>query len=234
MKCIQSEQEVDKRKLETREKELSKCNDELSKEKESIDLKKDTLDFQIELEAAKKYQSEEKKLQTKYKKLHIKHELFYWCALFYASLMTIIQVIHTPVLLNDTKQFFVGAVGVIRSLFRVAVVFATKTSGVGDKIPQVVIATIIHYLIFGIVFVVVLFGPIAVATIVLIIGAKCYYSDMWDRLSVCFEITCFITLIYATPLLDKIAWINVFVIWLIVHVCYIIVRERINVNEISG
>lgn len=231
MKRIQSEQEADKRKLETREKELSKRKDELLKEKEGIELKKDKLDFQIQLEATKKYQNEEKKLQTKYKKLHVKHESFYWCSLFYASLMTVIQVIHTPVLVKDTKRFFVGVFYVIRSLFRAAVVIATKVSGLGDKIPQIVIATITHYLIFGIVIAVILFGPIVVATIVLIIGVKCYYFDMWDRLSVCFEITCCITLIYVTPLLDKVAWINVFAVWLIVHICYIVDRKIIRMKR---
>ncbi len=106
-----------------------------------------------------------------------------------------------------------------------------KNIQLGDKIPQIVIATITHYLIFGIVIAVILFGPIVVATIVLIIGVKCYYFDMWDRLSVCFEITCCITLIYVTPLLDKVAWINVLAVWLIVHICYIVARKIIRMKR---
>ena len=144
--------------------------------------------------------------------------------LLYGVLTTVFTAVRSEAFVSDFKIFFMVIWQFIVNAFQLLLKGGQWASQLGDKIPQPVVATIVHYLLL-IVFV----GGIAIGVGFLIfLGAskvfEFYTEDYADTMSLAvFLISLAVSVYFAEPIRAVIP-INLLLLLILVHIVYVLIR----------
>lgn len=140
------------------------------------------------------------------------------------AVTTVFTAVRSEAFVSDFKTFFMVIWQFIVNAFQLLLKGGQWASQLGDKIPQPVVATIVHYLLL-IVFV----GGIAIGVGFLIfLGAskvfEFYTEDYADTMSLAvFLISLAVSVYFAEPIRVVIP-INLLLLLILVHIVYVLIR----------
>ena len=166
----------------------------------------------------------EDELDRKFKAQTASYDSFLLGLLLYGVLTTVFTAVRSEAFVSDFKTFFVAIWQFIVNAFQLLLKGGQWASQLGDKIPQPVVATIVHYLLL-IVFV----GGIAIGVGFLIfLGAskvfEFYTEDYADTMSLAvFLISLAVSVYFAEPIRAVIP-INLLLLLILVHIVYVLIR----------
>lgn len=178
----------------------------------------------IEQRATAKYLDQKKELDRKFKAQTASYDSFLLGLLLYGVLTTVFTAVRSEAFVSDFKTFFMVIWQFIVNAFQLLLKGGQWASQLGDKIPQPVVATIVHYLLL-IVFV----GGIAIGVGFLIfLGAskvfEFYTEDYADTMSLAvFLISLAVSVYFAEPIRAVIP-INLLLLLILVHIVYVLIR----------
>lgn len=205
------------RELDRRIGEAAKQSAELKEERASVNQ-------DVERRATAMYQNRKKELDSKFKAQSLSYDGFVLGLLLYGVLTTVFTAIRSEQFVSDFKAFFIAIWQFLVNAFQLLLKGGQWASQLGDKIPQPVVATIVHYLLL-IVFV----GGIGIGVGVLIfLGAskvfEFYTDDYADTLSLAvFLINLAVSVYFAEPIRAVIP-INLLLLLILVHIVYVLIR----------
>ena len=174
--------------------------------------------------ATAKYLDQKKELDRKFKAQTASYDSFLLGLLLYGVLTTVFTAVRSEAFVSDFKTFFMVIWQFIVNAFQLLLKGGQWASQLGDKIPQPVVATIVHYLLL-IVFV----GGIAIGVGFLIfLGAskvfEFYTEDYADTMSLAvFLISLAVSVYFAEPIRAVIP-INLLLLLILVHIVYVLIR----------
>lgn len=149
-------------------------------------------------------------------------------AFLFILLITIIgalfHAIGTEYFVSDFTGFF-KAIGIfISQLWNVAVNGANSASQLGDKIPQEVVAVIVHYLLLVLVFVLIFGGVMGAILFGLYKLGKFYKQEFWDRASLWVVAVSLLFVAYFGDYVRSFLPINLILFVVLIHGIYLVIR----------
>lgn len=213
-----------KREYEAKGRELDRRIGEAAKQSASLKSERQSISEDIEQRATAKYLDQKKELDRKFKAQTASYDSFLLGLLLYGVLTTVFTAIRSEAFVSDFKTFFMVIWQFIVNAFQLLLKGGQWASQLGDKIPQPVVATIVHYLLL-IVFV----GGIASGVGFLIfLGAskvfEFYTEDYADTMSLAvFLISLAVSVYFAEPIRAVIP-INLLLLLILVHIVYVLIR----------
>lgn len=197
---------------------------EAAKQSASLKSERQSISEDIEQRATAKYLDQKKELDRKFKAQTASYDSFLLGLLLYGVLTTVFTAVRSEAFVSDFKTFFMVIWQFIVNAFQLLLKGGQWASQLGDKIPQPVVATIVHYLLL-IVFV----GGIAIGVGFLIfLGAskvfEFYTEDYADTMSLAvFLISLAVSVYFAEPIRVVIP-INLLLLLILVHIVYVLIR----------
>ena len=178
----------------------------------------------IEQRATTKYLNQKKELDRKFKAQTASYDSFLLGLLLYGVLTTVFTAVRSEAFVSDFKTFFMVIWQFIVNAFQLLLKGGQWASQLGDKIPQPVVATIVHYLLL-IVFV----GGIAIGVGFLIfLGAskvfEFYTEDYADTMSLAVFLISLAVSVYFAELIRAVIPINLLLLLILVHIVYVLIR----------
>ena len=213
-----------KREYEAKGRELDRRIGEAAKQSASLKSERQSIGQDVEKRATAKYLDQKKELDRKFKAQTASYDSFLLGLLLYGVLTTVFTAVRSEAFVSDFKAFFVAIWKFIVNAFQLLLKGGQWASQLGDKIPQPVVATIVHYLLL-IVFV----GGIAIGVGFLIfLGAskvfEFYTEDYADTMSLAvFLISLAVSVYFAEPIRAVIP-INLLLLLILVHIVYVLIR----------
>lgn len=212
------------REYEAKGRELDRRIGEAAKQSASLKSERQSISEDIEQRATAKYLDQKKELDRKFKAQTASYDSFLLGLLLYGVLTTVFTAVRSEAFVSDFKTFFMVIWQFIVNAFQLLLKGGQWASQLGDKIPQPVVATIVHYLLL-IVFV----GGIAIGVGFLIfLGAskvfEFYTEDYADTMSLAvFLISLAVSVYFAEPIRAVIP-INLLLLLILVHIVYVLIR----------
>lgn len=213
-----------KREYEAKGRELDRRIGEAAKQSASLKSERQSISQDVEQRATAKYLDQKKELDRKFKAQTASYDSFLLGLLLYGVLTTVFTAVRSEAFVSDFKTFFMVIWQFIVNAFQLLLKGGQWASQLGDKIPQPVVATIVHYLLL-IVFV----GGIAIGVGFLIfLGAskvfEFYTEDYADTMSLAvFLISLAVSVYFAEPIRAVIP-INLLLLLILVHIVYVLIR----------
>lgn len=217
-----------KREYEAKGRELDRRIGEAAKQSASLKSERQSISEDIEQRATAKYLDQKKELDRKFKAQTASYDSFLLGLLLYGVLTTVFTAVRSEAFVSDFKTFFMVIWQFIVNAFQLLLKGGQWASQLGDKIPQPVVATIVHYLLL-IVFV----GGIAIGVGFLIfLGAskvfEFYTEDYADTMSLAvFLISLAVSVYFAEPIravIRAVIPINLLLLLILVHIVYVLIR----------
>ena len=205
-------------------RELDRRIGEAANQSASLKAERQSISEDIEQRAIAKYLNQKKELDRKFKAQTASYDSFLLGLLLYGVLTTVFTAVRSEAFVSDFKTFFMVIWQFIVNAFQLLLKGGQWASQLGDKIPQPVVATIVHYLLL-IVFV----GGIAIGVGFLIfLGAskvfEFYTEDYADTMSLAvFLISLAVSVYFAEPIRAVIP-INLLLLLILVHIVYVLIR----------
>lgn len=223
-----TEVETVKKEYAERERELARTQAEANKAK--IDAE-DTRSHQKELvneKAQQMYNSRRKSLESAYQGKRIALDGVFFGSLAYGVLCTVFTAVRSERFVSDFKAFFGTIWAFLLTALEKLLQLAKWASQIGDKIPQEIVAFIVHWLIL--IAVVVLVGGGAV--LLLFFGADWVYqnykSDYADTTSLAVALASLAVIVFFAEPIRAVLPINLLLLLIITHVLYVGVRWYIK------
>lgn len=213
-----------KREYEAKGRELDRRIGEAAKQSASLKSERQSISEDIEQRATAKYLDQKKELDRKFKAQTASYDSFLLGLLLYGVLITVFTAVRSEAFVSDFKTFFMVIWQFIVNVFQLLLKGGQWASQLGDKIPQPVVATIVHYLLL-IVFV----GGIAIGVGFLIfLGAskvfEFYTEDYADTMSLAVFLISLAVSVYFAELIRAVIPINLLLLLILVHIVYVLIR----------
>lgn len=213
-----------KREYEAKGRELDRRIGEAAKHSASLKSERQSISEDIEQRATAKYLDQKKELDRKFKAQTASYDSFLLGLLLYGVLTTVFTAVRSEAFVSDFKTFFMVIWQFIVNAFQLLLKGGQWASQLGDKIPQPVVATIVHYLLL-IVFV----GGIAIGVGFLIfLGAskvfEFYTEDYADNMSLAVFLISLAVSVYFAELIRAVIPINLLLLLILVHIVYVLIR----------
>lgn len=170
------------------------------------------------------YEAKQRSLDRKFKAKTASYDSCMLGLLLYGVLITVFTAVRSEAFVSDFKTFFMVIWQFIVNAFQLLLKGGQWASQLGDKIPQPVVATIVHYLLL-IVFV----GGIAIGVGFLIfLGAskvfEFYTEDYADTMSLAVFLISLAVSVYFAELIRAVIPINLLLLLILVHIVYVLIR----------
>lgn len=170
------------------------------------------------------YEAKQRSLDRKFKAKTASYDSCMLGLLLYGVLTTVFTAVRSEAFVSDFKTFFMVIWQFIVNVFQLLLKGGQWASQLGDKIPQPVVATIVHYLLL-IVFV----GGIAIGVGFLIfLGAskvfEFYTEDYADTMSLAVFLISLAVSVYFAELIRALIPINLLLLLILVHIVYVLIR----------
>lgn len=213
-----------KREYEAKGRELDRRIGEAAKQSASLKSERQSISEDIEQRATVKYLEQKKELDRKFKAQTASYDSFLLGLLLYGVLTTVFTAVRSEAFVSDFKTFFMVIWQFIVNVFQLLLKGGQWASQLGDKIPQPVVATIVHYLLL-IVFV----GGIAIGVGFLIfLGAskvfEFYTEDYADTMSLAVFLISLAVSVYFAEFIRAVIPINLLLLLILVHIVYVLIR----------
>ena len=196
-----------------------------TREAESL---KQSIKADTQKQAKEMVKAKVKSLEATYQAKTTSHYGYVTGVSLYAVLVTLFTAIRSEAFVSDFKSFFGTIWGFIVSCADLLVKGADFVSQLGDKIPQPIVATIVHWLLW-----LVVVGGVGIgATVLLFIGlaklVSFYAEDYADNLSLGVALVSLSASIFFAEEIRAVVPINLLLLLIITHVLYVGVRWYIK------
>ena len=213
-----------KREYEAKGRELDRRIGEAAKQSASLKSERQSISEDIEQRATAKYLDQKKELDRKFKAQTASYDSFLLGLLLYGVLTTVFTAVRSEAFVSDFKTFFEVVWGFLLTCFGWLENGANFVAQIGDKIPQEIVATIVHWLLWFIV----LFGIGIGAVVLLLIGivklVKWYAEEYADNTSLGFALVSLALSIFFAEEIRAFLPINLLLLLILVHIVYVLIR----------
>ena len=118
------------------------------------------------------YEAKQRSLDRKYKALTVSHEVFLFGCLLYGIFVTVFTAIRSKAFTGDFKTFFITVGNFFTWCGKSLYWLGIQASKLGDMIPQPIVATIVHWLLF----IIACFGVAIVLVILAFTGIYAWFE----------------------------------------------------------
>ena len=213
-----------KREYEAKGRELDRRIGEAAKQSASLKSERQSISEDIEQRATAKYLDQKKELDRKFKAKTASYDSCMLGLLLYGVLTTVFTAVRSEAFVSDFKTFFEVVWGFLLTCFGWLENGANFVAQIGDKIPQEIVATIVHWLLWFIV----LFGIGIGAVVLLLIGivklVKWYAEEYADNTSLGFALVSLALSIFFAEEIRAFLPINLLLLLILVHIVYVLIR----------
>lgn len=170
------------------------------------------------------YEAKQRSLDRKFKAKTASYDSCMLGLLLYGVLTTVFTAVRSEAFVSDFKTFFEVVWGFLLTCFGWLENGANFVAQIGDKIPQEIVATIVHWLLWFIV----LFGIGIGAVVLLLIGivklVKWYAEEYADNTSLGFAMVSLALSIFFAEEIRAFLPINLLLLLILVHIVYVLIR----------
>lgn len=232
IKAIQEGREAE---LDEREAEIKRKEGDLETEIETEATKR-IFDVRYKLNEEHKRKEEhiwhmsqlrEQATADKYKKLTIRYQVEFTIILFYGVIVTALQVIATPKLMEDAIQFIAYWFQALVDFDANVIGFGHKVANISNLIPNPTAAGIVFWVLLILISVIVIGIVYLTIYSVIILYVRYMKANQFDRYTVIAAITALAFTIFLANVIKGIAPINLFAIQLGVFLAYSGVRALV-------
>ena len=170
------------------------------------------------------YESREDILESKYRNMTAGYYTFVGSCLAYGALITLFMAVRSKAVMDDLYAALMGVWYVLSGIGQAVVYLAGKAALLGDLIPQVVVAVVVHWLLAIVVFILLVGGMLIAAGYGLTFAAIAYDKYFADRVSVAVALVTMAAEIFFADPIRAVLPVNLFLLFLIVHVLYMVIR----------
>lgn len=235
-----------KRKYDTKEAELSMRELNIISKESQVASKQANLDIEIRSKAEnmiadrktslergirnksanleQMYKTRTHDMQAKYKKMTIGYRSMVFFTLFYGIASTIITAMKTEVVRADFILFLNMCGKSVKTVFGWSMIVAGYGAKLGDLIPQAIIATVVHWLIY----VAIVIGFVGTCGLLIIVLGKKYIDfirkKQVDEISVFAGLVILLIMVFTADIIKSIISINLFWLGIIIFMVYTVVR----------
>ena len=179
-------------------------------------------------QAKERYEHQRNGLEKKYKAKTVGFDAMIIVLWWYAIVTTVFAAMRSGIFLGDFTAFFEALWNGIRRSCKWIVGVAKALAQVGDRIPNEMIAIIVHWLLF----IIVIVGAIAVVGILIVIiekkVTKLYRENCWDVISVGVTVTSLALVVYFGDWIKALVRLNLVALLLLVQAVYVGIRVYVK------
>gem|GEM_PF-2668153 len=221
-----------KSELDARERKVSSCEANLSREittkaEEITKEKRESLEQEYKnrkKEMESSYEKRKSLLSNQYKKMTVTYKAEFTALLLYSLISTVMQVLTTPVIVEEFISFFRGLWNGVTGYIHLANTAGKGIASIADYISNPSVSTILH----GFLYIVVAGTIIGVAGLgILYIGFAYWdylHESLWDRHTVIAIVVILAVTLFLAGSVDFSLSINMFAIQIILLIAYSITR----------
>lgn len=217
-----------KREYEEKSHHLAKIQAEASRSQREAESLKQSIKEDTKKQAKEMVKAKVKSLEATYQAKTSSHYVYVTGVSLYAVLVTLFTAIRSETFVSDLKTFFEVIWSFILQCVGWLEIGANFVAQLGDKIPQEVVAKIVHWLLF----LVVLIGVGGGAVVLLLIGiaklVSWYAEDYADNTSLGVALVSLALSIFFAEEIRAFVPINLLLLLIITHVLYVGVRWYIK------
>lgn len=240
---MQSEKEKKKRADST----IEECQDKLRQaerekeyvlmhqKKEEIPVEKPVLyercrncDRKAYQQVKERYEHQRNGLEKKYKAKTVGFDVMIKVLWWYAIVTTIFAAMRSEIFLDDITAFFDALWNGIRQSCEWIVGFAKALAQVGDRIPNEMVAIIVHWLLF----IIVIIGAVSAVGVLIVIVekkvTKVYRENCWDVVSVGMAVISLAVAVYFGDWIKVLVKLNLVALLLLVQAVYVGIRVYVK------
>lgn len=224
IKNAMTEVQACKDEYEKKEKELAMEQDKVKKAREDAETVKSNPESQILFEMIQINQDREKRMKKVYE---AKKKALYGSflgVLLYAILITVFTAVRSEIFVSDFKTFFATIWSLLCLCVEKLLKMANFASQVGNKIPQEIIALIVHWVILIVVFVLVAGGVGTLIVVGMINVYRFYKKNDADLISLVFILVSFAAAVFFAEPIRTVIPVNLLLALILIHVLYMGVR----------
>ena len=225
-----------KSELDARERKVSSCEANLSREittkaEEITKEKRESLEQEYKKrgnEMESSYEKRESLLSNQYKKITVAHKAEFTALLLYGLISTVMQVLTTPIIVDEFISFFRGLWNGVTGYIHLANDAGKGMASIADYITNPSVSTILH----GLLFIVVAGTIIGVAGLGILYISFAYWDYLqeclWDRHTVIAIVVILAVTLFLPNDLESVLPLNLFLIQILVFLTYSGIRAWIQ------
>lgn len=171
-----------------------------------------------------RYEHQRNGLEKKYKAKTVGFDVMIKVLWWYAIVTTIFAAMRSEIFLDDITAFFDALWNGIRQSCEWIVGFAKALAQVGDRIPNEMVAIIVHWLLF----IIVIIGAVSAVGVLIVIVekkvTKVYRENCWDVVSVGMAVISLAVAVYFGDWIKVLVKLNLVALLLLVQAVYVGIR----------
>ena len=179
-------------------------------------------------QAKERYEHQRNGLEKKYRSKTVGFDAMLIVLLWYAIVTTVFAAIRSGIFLGDFTAFFEVLWDGIRQSCKWIVGVAKALAQVGDRIPNEMIAIIVHWLLF----IIVIAGVAGVIGVLIVIVekkvTKAYRENCWDVISVGMAVIGLAVAVYFGDWIKALVKLNLVALLLLVQAVYVGIRVYVK------
>jgi len=225
-----------KSELDARERKVRSCEANLSREittkaEEITKEKRESLEQEYKKrrnEIESSYEKRKSLLSNQYKKMTVAHKAEFTALLLYGLISTVMQILTTPIIVEEFISFFRGLWNGVTGYFHLANDAGKGMASIADYITNPSVSTILH----GLLYIVVAGTIIGVAGLGILYIAFAYWDYLqeciWDRHTVIAIVVILAATLFLAENLSLLMPLNLFLIQVLVFLTYSGIRAWIH------
>lgn len=175
-----------------------------------------------------RYEYQRNGLEKKYKAKTVGFDVMIKVLWWYAIVTTIFAAMRSEIFLDDITAFFDALWNGIRQSCEWIVGFAKALAQVGDRIPNEMVAIIVHWLLF----IIVIIGAVSAVGVLIVIVekkvTKVYRENCWDVVSVGMAVISLAVAVYFGDWIKVLVKLNLVALLLLVQAVYVGIRVYVK------
>lgn len=179
-------------------------------------------------QAKERYEHQRNGLEKKYRSKTVGFDAMLIVLLWYAIVTTVFAAMRSGIFLGDFTAFFEVLWDGIRQSCKWIVGVAKALAQVGDRIPNEMIAIIVHWLLF----IIVIAGVAGVIGVLIVIVekkvTKAYRENSWDVISACAAVISLAVAVYFGDWIKFFVKLNLVALLLLVQAVYVGIRAYVK------
>lgn len=143
----------------------------------------------------------------------------------YGILITLCEGVKNEILRCDVKYAFSWIGRRACDIWKFSIRAGKIAGKIGYYIPVKVVATILHHLVFGVVFLLFVAVPIMIILYGLYKLAEAYYCDCWDIISIVVVLINIAVIVSFGTIIRPVVQVNLLLVFVLIQILYVVIRE---------
>jgi len=197
--------------------------------KKKVEEERSRQDMRIERQATALYHEREKSLKEEYEKKKASYQVWVMAGWLCSLLTTVLMAARSECLIKDLVSCFSAAGRFLRLLFTTAIEGANEVSKLADKIPQEIVAIVLHYILLALVFLLIVGIAFALVAVVMYKMIKFFvnikFADLTSLIVAIVSVA--MVVCFAEPVSNVIPF-NLLLVEVIIYAAYMFIRMVVS------